>query len=201
MKKYLFLFLAILLTQCTFLDLPSKVANLEIRISQLEKDVILIREDVYKQLQERLMSMSEEVGADSKFTIFPAYGLTGGGNAVDGIDGDHAKLDDGDACFSFVLTGTTPKFYVYLMDTDNGGTEDGTTIITPDTNAGNKRWILCYIHTVGLVGEGSGDKYIKVINSGNPGSLEEGMFWYDSGSQQFEYYDGTNVYTIDSTSQ
>jgi len=62
--------------------------------------------------------------------------LGGGATALDGIDG--AGLLDGD--FAFVYASGIA--YSYILDDDAGGAESSPTKITPDTNPGNKRWIL-----------------------------------------------------------
>ena len=73
--------------------------------------------------------------ADNLF--YPATALTGGGDhALDGYDGN--DLVDGDRA----LTITTTEVYIHLLDDDSGAAESSPAVIAPDTNAGNKRWIL-----------------------------------------------------------
>ena len=75
-------------------------------------------------------------------TYFFKTALTGGTAAsLDGIDGD--ELTDGD----FALAMVAGVFYPYLLNDDAGGVESSPTLITPDDNAGDKRWILqsCYV--------------------------------------------------------
>lgn len=63
--------------------------------------------------------------------------LTGGTEtALDGIDGD--LLNDGD--FAFVML--SGIVYVYELDADSGAAESSPSVISPDSNAGTKRWIL-----------------------------------------------------------
>lgn len=63
--------------------------------------------------------------------------LTGGGaTALDSMDG--ADLTDGDYAFVCV----SGVLYVYRLDATSGATENSPDVIAPDTNAGNKRWIL-----------------------------------------------------------
>ncbi len=70
-------------------------------------------------------------------TAYYAKGLTGGGaDDLDFIDG--AGLLDGD--FAFVHTGTA--FYFYWLDVDSAAAESSPDVISPDANAGVKRWIL-----------------------------------------------------------
>lgn len=181
--------------------LEQKVEKIEKNIDILKMDIVIINEELNKKLQEDLMKISEGTGGDSKFTIYPAYGLTGGGNAVDGIVSTKLTLDDGDACFAFVLTGSTPKFYVYVWDSDNTDTADNTTIIQPTDNPASGRWLLAQVHVLSLQGEGTGDSYLKVNNSSAPSSPSEGWFWYNTGDDRLEFYDGTNYYYVDSVTQ
>ena len=70
-------------------------------------------------------------------TVYIKTALVGGANtAVDGIDGD--DLLDGDVCHAFV----SDVLYAYLLDDDSGAAESSPDIISPDANAGDKRWIL-----------------------------------------------------------
>lgn len=74
-----------------------------------------------------------------------ASSLTGGGTgALDSIDGD--SVQGGDICI--VITST--YVYVYELDAAVGGAESSPTKITPDANAGTKRWVLrnFYLGTV-----------------------------------------------------
>ncbi len=69
--------------------------------------------------------------------FYPAVALTGGGTgALDKIDGN--DLSDLDA--AMVVTGN--KAYFYTLDDSSGASESSPGVISPDTNAGNKRWIL-----------------------------------------------------------
>jgi hypothetical protein len=70
--------------------------------------------------------------------FFGALSLTGGADgALDTING--SGVNDGDKCF----VSTSGKFlYVYNLDDDSAASEDSPLIISPDTNADDKRWIL-----------------------------------------------------------
>jgi hypothetical protein len=71
---------------------------------------------------------------------YGAIGLTGGGTgALDKIDG--SILNDGDA--AFVIDAVNNNFYTYTLVADSGAAEASPTVISPDANAGNKRWVLC----------------------------------------------------------
>jgi len=69
--------------------------------------------------------------------FYPASSLTGGGTgALDAIDG--ALLEDGDRAIVIA----TSQVYFYYLDADSGAAESSPGTIAPDTNAGDKRWIL-----------------------------------------------------------
>lgn len=69
--------------------------------------------------------------------VHGAVSLTGGGQgALDAIDG--AGLDDLDAAVVIMLN----KFFLYSLDADSATAESSPEIISPDANAGDKRWIL-----------------------------------------------------------
>lgn len=66
-----------------------------------------------------------------------ASALTGGAaGALDEIDG--ANLNDGDRAIAIIDGYTT----FYILDDDNAGAEDSPFIISPDSNSGDKRWVL-----------------------------------------------------------
>ena len=68
---------------------------------------------------------------------YSATSLTGGAaGALDSIDGTNLQDLDYAAVF------TADKFYFYSLDDDSGAAESSPDIISPDANAGNKRWIL-----------------------------------------------------------
>jgi len=63
--------------------------------------------------------------------------LTGGAaGALDSIDG--TALQDGEVAHVWMSN----VLYIYLLDVDSGAAESSPAIIAPDTNAGDKRWIL-----------------------------------------------------------
>lgn len=70
-------------------------------------------------------------------TVYLKTALTGGGaDALDNIDG--AALLDADVAFVMASS----SLYVYLLDADSAAAESSPDVIRPDTNAGDKRWIL-----------------------------------------------------------
>lgn len=69
--------------------------------------------------------------------IFPATALIGGTDGcLDAYDGD--LLSDGDGALVITNAGT----YIYHLDATSAETEDSPSIIAPDDNAYDKRWIL-----------------------------------------------------------
>jgi hypothetical protein len=71
--------------------------------------------------------------------FFGAIALTGGGTgALDAIDGNN--IADGDA--AFVVDATSDIIYIYTCNGSSGAAESSPDIISPDSNAGTKRWIL-----------------------------------------------------------
>lgn len=74
--------------------------------------------------------------------FYPAIALTGGGTgALDAIDG--AGLADMDGALVITQAGT----YIYTLDADSGAAENSPLVISPDANAGTKRWILQFDST------------------------------------------------------
>jgi hypothetical protein len=70
-------------------------------------------------------------------TVYLKTALTGGGaDALDNVDG--AGLLDADVAFVMASN----ALYVYLLDADSAAAESSPDVIRPDTNAGDKRWIL-----------------------------------------------------------
>jgi len=77
--------------------------------------------------------------------VYAATALTGGGSgALDAIDG--TNLADGDCAVVFVALG---QVYFYTLDDDSGAAESSPAIISPDSNAGSKRWILSGLNVGG----------------------------------------------------
>jgi hypothetical protein len=80
--------------------------------------------------------------ASDAATAYYRSALTGGGaTALDGADG--ARLTDGD--LAFVTAGGV--LYVYRLNATSGAAEDSPAVIAPDTNAGDKRWILQNVYS------------------------------------------------------
>ena len=69
-------------------------------------------------------------------TVYVKTALTGSAGALDSIDG--TGLVDGDLAFVFASN----VFYTYRLDDDSGAAESSPSVIAPDANGGNKRWIL-----------------------------------------------------------
>ena len=86
---------------------------------------------------EDIKRLAAKTGATN---FFGAITLTGGtSGALDDIDGD--DLANGDICYAV----TSTDFYVYYLNATSGAGESSPDIISPDDNAGNKRWELIFL--------------------------------------------------------
>jgi hypothetical protein len=111
--------------------------------------------------------------------FYAATALTGGGEgALDAIDG--ANVADGDGAV-VIAAGTA---YFYRLDGTSGAAESSPSVIAPDANAGDKRWILQQIYSDGgsvldddnlaanggdvLTNEGSGTYTMHIDTNGIP---------------------------------
>lgn len=73
------------------------------------------------------------------YYFYPYIALTGGGDgALDSLDGSLLKNGDG----AVVIIPTTNITYIYTLDEDSAADESSPTVIKPDSNAGDKRWVL-----------------------------------------------------------
>lgn len=71
--------------------------------------------------------------------VFARWALTGGATgALDAIDGN--RLADGDGALVFLPS--TQTLYPYSLDADSAAAESSPDVISFDTNAGNKRFLL-----------------------------------------------------------
>ena len=71
------------------------------------------------------------------YNFYGAVSLTGGATgSLDSIDG--TSLISGDGAYVITSTG----FYIYYLSAASGAAESSPDVVSPDTNAGNKRWIL-----------------------------------------------------------
>ncbi|MBU0777465.1 hypothetical protein KKF82_04315, partial [Patescibacteria group bacterium] len=72
--------------------------------------------------------------------FYGAIALTGGASgSVDSIDGTNLATGDGLYCI------TSTGFYIYYLNATSGAAESSPDVISPDDNAGNKRWILIFM--------------------------------------------------------
>jgi hypothetical protein len=70
--------------------------------------------------------------------VYKKTALTGGTtNALDYIDGN--SLNDGDMA---IVHTAAKEVYFYQLNASSGQAESSPDIISPDNNAGNKRWEL-----------------------------------------------------------
>lgn len=80
--------------------------------------------------------------------IYCATGLTGGTTGtLDSIRGGDLINND------MAIVINSPNVYFYVLDADSAAAESSPTVISPDTNAGDKRWILqsLYVEDITMV--------------------------------------------------
>jgi hypothetical protein len=119
------------------------------------------------------------------YSIFGANALTGGGDGkLDAINGN--ALDDGD--MAVVIDSVNNKVYIYTLEGSSGASESSPEVISPDTNAGDKRWILCDI-----VGHDGVTEY-TLSDIGDKGSLAVSNEW--TATQNFNETSLTDGATI-----
>jgi len=106
--------------------------------------------------------------------------LTGGGDCLDGIDG--ASLADGDGAFVIRDNSGTYEGYMYRLE-DTAETESSPNVISPDSNAGDKRWRLVNIHAIGftgpLTGAVTGNADTATALAANPSACSAGQYVSD----------------------
>lgn len=138
------------------------------------------------------------MSAEAANYMWWATGLTGGSNALDGIDG--ASLTDGDGALCVIDDSGTIKAYFYRLEDFAAAPPDESppSVITPDANPGNKRWELIenlYVMT-SFSTAGGEPHYIIVSNTSDPGSPAEGWIWYNSTANEVKVYNGSNTQTF-----
>ena len=88
-------------------------------------------------------------------TFYGATGLIGGSAGdLDNIDGTNLAAGDG----AVVITSTAA--YLYYLNASSGAAESIPDIISPDANAGNKRWIL-----IDIIGEDAIVELLKLYDT------------------------------------
>lgn len=116
-------------------------------------------------------------------------GLTGGAATdLDSIDG--TGLQDGEIAHVWISN----VLYIYLLDVDSGAAESSPAIIAPDTNPGDKRWILQSYYS------GSGTLYTDHIaeSTAAHGVEIDGLTIKDSGFAIGSDADGDMYYRASS---
>lgn len=116
------------------------------------------------------------------------YGRTaligGASGALDELDG--ADLADGDGAMAIVAG---DGVYCYTLDADSGAAEASPDVIAPDTNPGDKRWILVarigsIVQATSIVfGQTTVNDIYRIIPSGNNLNFErrESGIWVRKG--------------------
>lgn len=148
MKKLFLAFIAVLLfaacagTQKVENIVPqNKVDALSATEVQALRDMLKYYASNGKSLTlQEIQSLATMAGASN---FYGAIGLTGGTTgALDAIDG--TSLADGDAAYVVTPGGAASQYYVYVLDDDSAAAESSPDVISPDDNAGDKRWILVF---------------------------------------------------------
>ena len=123
--------------------------------SEIKKE---IKVELSEELKASIMAYLISEGLflpESANRMYWCTALTGGAaGALDEIDG--ANLADLDAAIIVTLTGS----YLYSLDADSAAGESSPDIISPDTNAGDKRWILA---SLPIITDGTDPYLIKVV--------------------------------------
>ena len=116
-----------------------------------------------------VLGLCGNVDAANKF--FGATGLIGGtAGKLDAIDGD--QLSDGDG--AQVVTAT--DVYFYSLDAASGAAESSPDVISPDDNAGNKRWLLVDVVSGTISPTGLTNTYIPYMTASG---LDDSAITYD----------------------
>jgi len=140
------------------------------------------------------------------YNFYGAITETGGSTgAADAVDG--AALNDIDGLI-MIKTSQVARFYT--LEESSGATESSPTIISPNSSAGNKRWLMCKIDALGFILRESGtsntttlalssgdmtltndidDKTISLI--GKHGGSSKTLFAGDPDGATELYYAGT----------
>ena len=105
--------------------------------------------------------------------FYGATGLIGSASGdLDNIDGTNLASGDG----AFVVTPTA--LYVYYLNATSGAAESSPDIISPDANAGNKRWIL-----VDIIGEDAIMELLKLYDTDKSHTLSVKWNENDTGDR------------------
>lgn len=130
---------------------------------------------------------------------YPYIGLTGGGDgALDSLDGSLLKNGD----FAVVVVPGTNLSYIYTLDEDSAAAESSPDVISPDSNAGDKRWVLTGTRTdanavsftaagAGAVSRTTRDKNREIVSAGDYPTINEAIeAVYAAGGGTVEVYPG-----------
>lgn len=134
--------------------------------------------------------------------IYPAISLVGGTDgALDKIDGD--GLANGDGAIVITSAGS----YIYRLNSTSGEAESSPDIISPDSNAGDKRWILTNVEdSIGFPITAAGKALLDDADAAAQrttlglGSIAVKGFWVGTGAEYtaLESYDADTIYLLTS---
>jgi len=134
---------------------------------------------------------------------WPAIGLTGGGNALDGID--TSECTDGDIAFVWNDSGTSGWYLTYHFISGDSSTEASPIVIAPDTGTG--RWHLdkaCYKSATYVLEDPTTDENFGSVRLEHGGSIVKVVTVVQGSSPyvdfNIKYYadrsqDGTSVFS------
>jgi len=119
--------------------------------------------------------------ADATNKFWWGSARTGGGDALDGIDG--ADLTAGDGALVAVDAGaTTPQIYFYRVY-ESSASESDPLVIAPDANPGTKRWHLVNIYGRSFSGVGvDGENRLSMSNNTSRAPTASAMELYPEGN-------------------
>jgi hypothetical protein len=128
--------------------------------------------------------------------FYPATGLTGGAaGALDAIDG--ADLADGDVAIVGLIGHATygNAFMAYVLDADSAASESSPSIITPDTNAGDKRWVMLGSVSAASLALGEAQAGLPAVSKASAGAISAAEC-----RGQVIYVSGAGTYTLPAVS-
>ena len=114
--------------------------------------------------------------------------LTGGNfGCLDAIDGN--KLSDGDAAF-VTIPGSTKEISFYTLDADSGAEESSPNVISPDDNAGTKRWILAPVKGSSITVLGSQESLDEILEDVVPDGILDLITVTEEGGLNVQWSSG-----------
>ncbi len=148
-----------------------RMEDIERRIGHLEDD--------------NIMKGTEDVGARN---MWWRNGLTGGGDALDGIS--HTVLATGDGVIVIATDGSSPNAYIFNYDPSATNSNDSPRLIAPTSGGGGWRLTDIYSQTYNT-SAGDGSRYIDVSNTSTPTGVD-GRCFYNKTTNKWCCYNGAD---------